>query len=177
MDLGLISVRYARALLKVSDEAKMQDAVYSDMQALVNAFVSVEDFTAALHNPMLSKEQKNSLFVAAVGGKPCSITEKFLDLVLHEGREDIMQFIATSFITLYRKHNNLVSARLQTAAALTPEVEKKLKHIVSSKTNGKVEFNSTINKDIIGGFILEYDTYRIDASVKSQLNDILSELN
>ena len=28
MDLGLISVRYARALLKASNEAKLEDKVY-----------------------------------------------------------------------------------------------------------------------------------------------------
>lgn len=177
MDLGLISVRYARALLKVSSEAQLSNVVYSDMCAMANAYVCVEEFNTTLHNPMLSKEQKKSLLVASVGKKPCNITVDFIDLVLREGRENIMQFIATSFISLYRKQNNLVSARLQTATALSPAVENKLKHIVSSRTNGSVEFNSTINKDIIGGFILEYDTYRIDASVKSQLNTIMSKLN
>ena len=33
-----------------------------------------------------------------------------------------------------------------------------------------------VNPDIIGGFILEYDTYRMHASVKSQLNSILKKL-
>jgi F-type H+-transporting ATPase subunit delta len=39
-----------------------------------------------------------------------------------------------------------------------------------------VEFATEVNPDIIGGFILEYDTYRMDASVKAQLNNILSTL-
>jgi len=47
---------------------------------------------------------------------------------------------------------------------------------VESKTNGTVEFETEVNPDIIGGFILEYDTYRMDASVKSKLNTILNQL-
>ncbi|MBR5928383.1 MAG: F0F1 ATP synthase subunit delta, partial [Prevotella sp.] len=45
------------------------------------------------------------------------------------------------------------------------------------KTNGTVEFESEVDPDIIGGFILEYDTYRMDASVKTKLNSILTQLS
>jgi F-type H+-transporting ATPase subunit delta len=48
--------------------------------------------------------------------------------------------------------------------------------MVESKTNGTVEFETEVDPDIIGGFILEYDTFRMDASVKSKLNTILTQL-
>ena len=48
--------------------------------------------------------------------------------------------------------------------------------MVESKTNGTVEFETEVNPEIIGGFILEYDSYRMDASVKSKLNSILTQL-
>ena len=48
--------------------------------------------------------------------------------------------------------------------------------LVESKTNGTVEFETEVNPDIIGGFILEYDTFRMDASVRSKLNNILNTL-
>ena len=88
-----------------------------------------------------------------------------------------MQFIANSFISLYRKHNNLIRAKLTTASALDSATEAKLRRLVESKTNGVVEFTTEINSDLIGGFVLEYDTYRMDASVRTQLNTILSQLN
>ena len=48
--------------------------------------------------------------------------------------------------------------------------------MVEAKTQGTVEFTTEVDPTIIGGFILEYDTYRMDASVKSKLNNILVEL-
>ena len=87
-----------------------------------------------------------------------------------------MQFIANSFVTQYREQNNLIQAKLSTAAALSPETESKLRKLVESKTNGKVEFTTSVDEDLIGGFVLEYDTYRLDASVKRQLSTILSNL-
>lgn len=88
-----------------------------------------------------------------------------------------MQFIANSFITLYRKQNNLIRAKLSTAAVLSSDTEAKLRKLVESKTNGSVEFTTAVDSELIGGFVLEYDTYRLDASIKSQLKSILSKLN
>ena len=51
-----------------------------------------------------------------------------------------------------------------------------MRQLVESKTNGTVEFETEVNPDIIGGFILEYDTFRMDASVRSKLNNILNTL-
>ena len=174
MDLGLISVRYARALLKAGIEASVSDRVYSDMLTVLESYAKVPQLKATIDNPMLSRQQKEDLLIAAAGGAPCELTRTFFGLVLKEGRERIMQFIANSFITLYRKHNNLISAKLTTATTLDSQTEAKL---VESKTNGTVEFKTDVKPELIGGFVLEYDTYRMDASVKSQLNTILSQLN
>ena len=176
MDLGLISVRYARALLKASDEAKQAETVYADMQMLAKSFLQVPKLKTTIDNPMLSKQQKENLLVVATANTSCELTRRFFKLVLKEGRESIMQFIANSFVSLYQKQNNLIRAKLVTVSKLSSVMEEKLKRLVESKTKGAVEFVAETNPDLIGGFVLEYDTYRLDASVKTQLNTILSEL-
>ena len=84
--------------------------------------------------------------------------------------------MANSYITLYRQQKNVIPGRLITATTVSPETEQKMRKMVESRTNGTVEFVTEVNPDIIGGFILEYDTYRMDASVKAQLNNILNTL-
>jgi len=176
MDLGLISVRYARALLRASEEKQLSKSVYEDMQLLAGNYLNVPELRFTIDNPMLSKEKKETLLVLAMGGTPCSLTRTFLRLVLKEERESMIQFMANSFITLYRKQNNLVRAKLLTATVVSSDMEQKLRQLVEGKTSGKVEFETEVDPDIIGGFILEYDTYRMDASVRSRLNTILSQL-
>ena len=84
--------------------------------------------------------------------------------------------MANSYVTLYRKQKNIIRGKLTTAARVSEDTEKKMRQMVESKTNGIVEFETEVNPDIIGGFILEYDTFRMDASVKSKLNTILNTL-
>ena len=146
------------------------------MQVLAASYAEVPALKATIDNPMLSKSQKGDLLTSATGSTSCELTKRFIGLVLDEGRENIMQFIANSFITLYRKQNNLIKARLVTASQPSQQVEA-LRQLVGSKTSGsKVEFVSEVDPDIIGGFVLEYDTYRMDASIKTQLSAILSKL-
>ena len=176
MDIGVISVRYARALLKSATEAKIEDAVYTEMQQLAKSYVEVPQLRFTIDNPMLSKDKKEALLLTAVGEKPSDLTKTFIQLVLKEDRERVMQFIANSYVTLYRQQKNVIRGRLITAAAVSPATEQKMRQMVEGKTNGTVEFESEVDPDIIGGFILEYDTYRMDASVKSKLNSILTQL-
>ena len=176
MDIGVISVRYARALLKSATEQKQDETVYQEMQLLAKSYVDVPQLRHTIDNPMLSKEKKEMLLLTAVGGQPTELTKAFIQLVLREGREPVMQFIANSYVTLYRQQKNVIRGRLITAARVSPETEQKMRQMVESKTNGTVEFETEVNPDIIGGFILEYDTYRMDASVKAKLNNILNTL-
>ena len=176
MDIGVISVRYARALLKSATDAKIEADVYKEMQTLAKTYTEVPQLRQTIDNPMLSKDMKQQLLLTAVGEKPCELTKAFISLVLKEDRENVMQFIANSYVTLYRQQKNVIRGRLITAAAVSPATEQKMRQMVESKTNGTVEFETEVNPDIIGGFILEYDTYRMDASVKSKLNSILQTL-
>ena len=176
MDIGVISVRYARALLKSATDAKIEDAVYTEMQTLAKSYVEVPQLRFTIDNPMLSKEKKEVLLLTAIGKKPSDLTKAFVQLVLREDRESVMQFMANSYVTLYRQQKNIIRGRLITAAHVSPVTEQKMRQMVESKTNGTVEFETEVNPDIIGGFILEYDTYRLDASVKSKLKSILQTL-
>ena len=177
MDIGVISVRYARALLKSATEAKVEDQVYADMQLLAKSYVDVPALRHTIDNPMLAKEKKQMLLHTAIGGERASaLSKSFVALVLKEGRESMIQFMANSYVTLYRQQKNIILGKLTTATRVSATMEQKMRKVVEAKTQGTVEFETQVDPDIIGGFVLEYDTYRMDASVKSQLNAILNTL-
>ena len=176
MDIGVISTRYARALLKSATDAKLEEQVYQEMMTLAKSYSDVPVLRQTIDNPMLEKSKKQTLLETAVGGTPSKLTQTFIALVLKEDRENMVQFMAYSYVTLYRKQKNVIRGKLTTAARVSAETEQKMRQMVESKTQGTVEFETEVNPDIIGGFILEYDTYRMDASVKSKLNNILKQI-
>ena len=177
MDIGVISVRYARALLKSATDAKIEEKVYQEMLLLAKSYIEVPQLRHTIDNPMLAKDKKQMLLATASGGDAVSdLTKAFIALVLKEDRENMIQFMANSYVTLYRKQKNIIRGKLTTAARVSPAMEQKMRTMVEQKTQGTVEFETEVDPDIIGGFVLEYDTYRMDASVRAKLNSILNTL-
>ena len=163
--------------MKSATDAKLEEQVYQEMMTLAKSYSDVPVLRQTIDNPMLEKSKKQTLLETAVGGTPSKLTQTFIALVLKEDRENMVQFMAYSYVTLYRKQKNVIRGKLTTAARVSAETEQKMRQMVESKTQGTVEFETEVNPDIIGGFILEYDTFRMDASVKSKLNTILNQLS
>lgn len=176
MDTGVIAVRYAKALLESAIRLKKEDAIYEEMQMLSTNYIQVPKLRFTIDNPTLRNEKKLALLKTACGGDINDLTVRFLNLVFKEGRESSLQFIATAYLTLYRKHKNITRGKLITAVPVSEETEAKMKRMVENRTHGKVEFNTEVDPSIIGGFILEYDTYCYDASVKTKLKGVLHQL-
>ena len=177
MDIGVISVRYARALLKSATTANFDAQVYQEMLLLAKCYIDVPALRHTIDNPMLAKEKKQMLLNTAIGGEQASeLSKAFVALVLKEGRENMIQFMANSYVTLYRQQKNIILGKLTTATRVSADMEQKMRTVVEAKTQGAVEFETQVDPDIIGGFVLEYDTYRMDASVKTRLNTILNTL-
>ena len=100
-------------------------------------------------NPTLSKEQKNQLLLTVFQNEVPTILKRFITLVLNESREDLLQFMAASYITLYRKDKNIISGKLITATEVTPEMEQKMADMIKKKTNGTVEFETKVDPEIM----------------------------
>ena len=181
MDIGIIAKRYAKSLFAFATENHDEQAVYQAMLTLVNSYQKVEQLHPTLLNPVLTSEKREAILLAASVGKgekaPVSLS-RFVQLVVSHKRVEIMPFIAQSFIQIYRKSQKMVSGRLIVPAAISADIADHLRQIIEQKVGSPINFEFEVeeNPDILGGFILEYDTYRLDASLRTQFNHLRREL-
>lgn len=178
MNEGMISKRYARALLQSAIEQKVEDQVYAEMKRLNRVFQELPTLRSAMNNPTLSNKDKEGLILAAIdeNQKVCELTKSFVNLVTMKKRNRYIQFMALSYIDLYCDYKNILTAQLTTATDVNDEVITKIKALAQKITSGQIDFDTNIDPSIEGGFILKVDTYRLDASVRSQLNKIRKDL-
>ncbi len=173
MNTGVISKRYAKALYQFAEETKKQEVVYRAMTVLAESFLQVPELRKALDNPLLSAEQKLTLLCSAAGGvNVCPELKRFMTLVLDRHRESVMQFIACSYIDLYRKKKDILIGKLTTAIPVDKRIEDRMRAIIMRGTKGTVEFETVVEPSIEGGFILDIDFNRLDASIATQLNRV-----
>ena len=164
MYIGVISMRYAKALLAYADEKGTEDTVYEEAGILADSFSRIPELRQALDNPVLPAETKLKLICeAAGGGKVSEELKRFVELVLEERREKFLQFMLWS---------NISVGKITTVCPVAEEVVNRIRALVVEKTHGTVEFKTKIDPKLEGGFIFEIGTYRLDASVANQIKRV-----
>ena len=78
MYIGVISMRYAKALLAYADEKGTEDTVYEEAGILAYSFSRIPELRQALDNPVLPAETKLKLICEAAGGGQVSEELRFL---------------------------------------------------------------------------------------------------
>jgi F-type H+-transporting ATPase subunit delta len=175
MSTGKISVRYAKALFEAALEAGKSEAVYLDVKLLFET-CSVPEFAFMLNTPVAKPSQKNEVFKTLFTGKVDILTVNFLELLAKNKRESYLKSISRSYLSLHQKFNNIKSVRLITSTAFDAQPIKEIATAVEAGLKSKIEMNTEVNPEIIGGFILQIENTQYDASISSKLLDIKRRL-
>ncbi|MBN1463360.1 MAG: F0F1 ATP synthase subunit delta [Paludibacteraceae bacterium] len=176
MNEGRISIRYAQALYAMAAEKKCENEIYEQMLLLTQAFFQVPEFSVALSNPIYSKEQKLNLLLTAIGKEISKELRTFFEFVLEKGREEFLIFFSMSYQDIYRKEKKLVVGELVSATKLNDKALQKITDFVKARYNQKLELKTSINPDLIGGFVFEVNNQRMDASIKEELKKIQASM-
>ncbi|MCQ2336792.1 MAG: ATP synthase F1 subunit delta [Paludibacteraceae bacterium] len=173
MNNGKISIRYARALLLSAKEKKVADKVYSEMCAIEEAFDKFSDIKTNLASPTITAAEKQDLLLSTLANKASKETEAFIKFVIAQKRIDYMPMIARMYGKLYREDCNIVIGNIVSASALSDEAVASIKKYIAKLSGSKnIELHSAQDKTLVGGFVLDIDNYRLDASIKGQLNKL-----
>lgn len=172
----MIPTRYATALLAFARESGSEVEMYEAAKTTVQSFEDQARLNIVLQNPVVSTEQKKQLILLASNQSKGGIYERFVDLLLSNHREAFLHLTMLKFIDMYRAENNLFKATVTSAVELDSTVVSRLSTIIEKKRKGKLELEMKIQPDILGGFILDVDDTRWDASIKRQLQQIKNEL-
>lgn len=174
MDIGIVSMRYAKALMEYAKSTGTEDRIYAEMRMLNRSFEKHPDFRMALENPVLSVREKFSLIcTAAVGDAPVGRElSRFITLILRNRRETFLQYICLSFLNLYRKDRHIGVAKLTTAVPVTREVWERIRSKASHLLHAEMELQTDVDPSIEGGFIFDINDFRLDASIATQLKRV-----
>ena len=177
MNTGIISSRYAKALLRFSSEEGDSEKTCSQAMTLEKAFKDLPELRQIMSDPAaVSMEDKMSLMVSALGDEPMTGSlRKFLELVLRAGRIDDIRFILRSFINQYFKSRNIRFATIVTANEPDPPLVEKIRTAAKQRLGGEIMIETKVDPSIIGGIIFTVDDYRVDSSVKTQLETLAKE--
>ena len=177
MDNGRISVRYARALFQLAQEQGCEDVVYDGLTRFAhNYLLAISQYNEVLADPIVDSSEKVMLLEMTVGEPLHDSLKQFIAFVVEQKREDKMFLIAMKFMEMYREKHNIVSTQVTTATELPEATYEHIKAFIKQSFGADAEIEVHIDPKLIGGFILDIENSRMDASVAGQLNALKNKL-
>ena len=78
---------------------------------------------------------------------------------------------------LYNKKNNIENVTAITAVELSDELKAKLISKLEKESGKKIQLETKVDKEILGGIILRTENSQTDASVRARLDAIKAQLS
>jgi len=168
-----LAARYAKSILDLSVEKGQLEDVHKDMLLVKDTCRTSSDLVGLLRSPVIKADKKGKILDAIFAGKISPMTSAFITLLLHKEREGYLPEIASAFVEQYKTYKGISTVKLTTAVPVSEDLKQSiLKKLNTERHLQKVELDTEVKPELIGGFILEIGDLRMDSSVAFELNNV-----
>lgn len=168
-----LSGRYAKSLLDLSIEKNQLDTVYADMKFLKSMFSGNADFVAMLISPVIHADKKEKIIESITLSRVSELTSSFIRLLVRKTRESYLPEIVKAFVEQYNKLKDIHHVKITTAVPMSNELQETLLQKIRVNTPiQKIELETNVEDELVGGFTLEVGGTLVDASILKDLNDV-----
>lgn len=171
------ATRYAKALIELASQSKIEDVIQSDMQTIAASISGSKDLQQVLNSPILKNADKKSAIESIFGKTVNPLTIKLFGLLAENKRLNLLQNIANQYAILYNNKKGIVKAVVTSAIELDSAMQSKvLEKAEQLAGNKQISLETKIDSSLIGGFILRVGDVQVDTSIINQLNKLKREL-
>lgn len=170
------ALRYAKAILDVSNAKGNAEIVSQDMKTISAAISQSNELKLFLENPIVKGTSKlaalNEIFASANAD-----TKNLFSVLLQNKRLDILEAIAAQYAILYDEFKGIEVAYVTTATSLTPALEAQVLAKIKEISNKEVSIVNQVDPNIIGGFVIRLGDLQFNASIANKLSQLKREFN
>jgi F-type H+-transporting ATPase subunit delta len=162
---------YADALFRAAKAAGKLDVLREQLTQFVAALRENREMELFFFSPYFSSaEKRDGLTKVLDGAEPELIN--FLELLAEKHRVPVIYRIERGFNALWAKENKRLGVTVTSAVELDPEIAKRIGAEIEKQTGNKVELESRVDTDIIGGLVLQVGNMVLDASIRNRLDKL-----
>ena len=173
MSVKSVSSRYSKSLIELAQEQQKLEPVYQDILTL-KKLMEHQDLFVMLKSPVIPNDKKVKVMDKLLEGKIDDLTMRFVRLVIKKEREQLLPYITGEFVEQYKAIKNISTVHIYSAAELSDDTVESIKQKLRSEgmVDGEIEIVQEVDESLIGGFVLEFNEYRYDASIAWKMADL-----
>lgn len=174
---GLIEKIYSKALFEITQEENSSDDVLKELSSLSVIFSQNPELIKLLSAPTLNLAEKQKVISDVFKGKISDITFNFINVIVEKNRISYIEKIIESYKELYNDYNGILKITAITSMKMSDTLKEKLIKKLESVSSKKITLIEKIDKDILGGIVLNYGNTQIDGSLKSKLDNLRYQID
>jgi len=165
--------RYALALLELAEQAKSLKRVEKDVKSLKSIFAKSDNIRRLAESPVFSIEDKVSALTAiAKKAKVSKLTTQFVGTVAGNRRAVEIPAILAAFEDMVARRKGSQVAKVISAQKLSSAQLSSLKSNLKKSLGRKVEVETSVDPELLGGFVVRVGSQLYDSSLKTKLEDL-----
>lgn len=169
--------RYANSILVLAKERGQVERVREDFQLIQRVCRSNPDFVNMLESPLIKGDKKQRILDEIFKDSFSDITKTLIEIIVRKKREGYLDDIADRYLFQYDKLTNITRGELRSAFPMSAAQVDVIKKQVEKELHTQFEIVQVIDKDLIGGFILNIGDKQFDASILARLRALKYEFD
>jgi F-type H+-transporting ATPase subunit delta len=149
--------------------------VSEELADFAAAVRDVPQLRSVLRNPQLDPRAKVAVLDEILGGADV-LLRNFVRLATEKGRIGQIEEIAREFDRLMAREERRLNVELTTARELSEAEAREVLEQIERTSGRKIEATRSVDPNLIGGFVLQAGSMRVDASVRGRLEGLRQEL-
>ncbi len=171
-----VAIRYAKALLSLAIELKLEEIVFNDFKKIITTVQNSKDLKSVFNSPVIQSWRKKNIFNELFTDNVNKLTLDFVILLTNKHRERLVLDVISEYTVIYNVNKGIIPIQVISAIELSDEIKLNIINKIHEFTKKKVEATFAIKPDIKGGFIVKLQDWVFDGSVQNQLNQLYKSL-
>lgn len=170
MAASTLAQRWAKALLDLGVERKIQDQIGRELDRVAGVFASTPELQELFRNPKFDTEQRKGVLGELLKRVMVSpVTRNFLFLLTEKDRMPHLKDIVAAFHALADESSGRVRAQVTVASPLSEPELARLRTVLAKMTGRQVVIDQKEDASLIGGVVTRLGGKVYDGSVRAQL--------
>jgi F-type H+-transporting ATPase subunit delta len=169
--------QYAEAVLQIaSNTHDLAEKIATELQAVNQVIKDTPDLQLIFGHPSIANEKKKVFLSALFANKVSDLTFRLLELLTDKRRLKLLPQIERLFRAQLNATNQIVTAKLIGSDPLSESDIANVKARLTEHLGKRLELEMSVDKSLIGGFVLRLGDQVIDGSLKGKLRTIEKSL-
>jgi F-type H+-transporting ATPase subunit delta len=162
---------YADALFGAAKAKGKLDAIREQLGAFADALAENREMQLFFFSPYFSSAEKQAGLKRAIAGAEPELLN-FLELLIEKHRMPVLFRIRRQYDSLWDKENKRLGVTVTSAVELDPEVAERIGTEIEQQTGNKVELQSKVDPEILGGLVVQVGNMVLDTSIRNRLEKL-----